>query len=483
MAKYRVFLEGVKDPENPMLISRLVKLSKRDESAVAVLLDDLPAILADGVDKDAAERLRKYLEPAGARVMLKAIGAHAKTIKNKGHGANAKSIKNKGHGPKSLNFFKRMSWGIEVFSETWGRQVLLLLVLLCVVIGSEILLGLLTGVPILRTRGPDNPMAALTLLQSPRVVAGLVLTQVVIMLAVFWYQASMIRLVAAFMEEGGTTPLADIMHDGLKRTPELVSAVGLILLPVLLVYGGLGLGLSTLLLPDSPAMLAFSLLLLSLLMLLVFIGFALVGPVSVLESLGPWAVLKRSWTLSRKRRLRIIGNLLLLMIGLLVVVIGVQLIAGLALPASLFVEFAVEGGELLGLPAIIITMLVFLGLYILALFLINFMMTAFYFEARVCNEDWAPAWEMVPHPSWPASDALAEPAAGRGVRAWVELLLFSLLGLALVAGGMALMGSRILSMMPTPHAAGSNMRSVPDSHMLITNRSEGPMPALSVYHL
>ena len=109
MSRYRVYLEAVQNPNDPVLISRLAKLSRRDEQAVRHLLSHLPALLADGVDETLARRLARHLGRAGARVEIASEAGSQPPA-------------------ASLNLFQRIGWGFRVFRDTWGRQVLLLLV-------------------------------------------------------------------------------------------------------------------------------------------------------------------------------------------------------------------------------------------------------------------------------------------------------------------------------------------------------------------
>jgi hypothetical protein len=443
VAKYRVFIEAVRDPEDPVLIQRLCQLSKKDRRSVEVMLDSLPAVLAGGVERPAAEGLRDYLEPLGATILLKELReSRLDAPESDADGASAQEP------VARLGFFKRLSWGFEIFTETWGRQLLLLLVIVGITIGAELLIGLLSGSSAVAVMDSGDPMAGLRLLESPGFLVGILLVQLVAVLAGVWYQATLIRLVGSFMENGGADSLGSLMGQAWRRVPELTTAIGLVLLPLFLGFGVAVLGGSALLLPQSPGMLAFLVLAASLVLLAVSLGFALTGPVAVLESLGPWRSVKRSWTLSRGRRWRLFGNLFLLILGMVLIVLGLQLLFGFLLPASLFGDAMSGSAGIWSLLSLLLMLFVFVAVYLLGIFLISFLVVAFYFEARVVSEGWKPRWAVVPHPSWPIDEADPAPPAGRGLRAWLEMALYTVLALALLWGSLALLSGWMLQMMP-----------------------------------
>jgi hypothetical protein len=458
MTKYRVFIEAVQDPEDPVLVKRLSKLSRKDEKSVVVLLDSLPAVLAEDLDLEAAQSLKTYLEPVGARVLLKEI--RDSVPERTPPAPPDPTSKGAGDDIVGLNFFKRLSWGFEIFGHTWGRQVLLFLMFFGISMAGQMAVAMFTGGVGLNAVDPHDPLSGLRLLQSPGFLVGMTAFQLIVMLAGFWYQASLIRLIAAFMEDSETATLGALAGQAWQRVPELVTAVGLVMLPLFLGFGLTALGGSALLLPDNPVLLAWLVLGVSLGMLAVTVGLALVGPVAVLESLGPWAAVKRAWALSRGWRWRLFGNLTLLIIGMLIFLLGMQLLFAFLLPVSLYgnalADLGVGGFLLSGLAVL----LLFVAFSLLAAFLFIFFLTAFYFEARVLDEGWKPCWAVVPHPSWPISEDEPEPASGRGLRAWRELAVYSILALLLLWAVLAGMGGWMAQLMPISGATGDREFSI-----------------------
>lgn len=433
MERFRVFIERVDDPENPDLIARLTKLTrKKDERAVRALLANLPALLADRVEKEAAERLRGYLENQGARVIVKEI--RWQNVRG------ASRQKTAGSGPAALKLAGRFGWGFEILRATWGRQATLLLLIAAVMLGAESAIAF--GVAGALATPSDNPMAIMRVVQSPVLVLSIFVIQIAVTIVMFWYQAAVIQITAAFMEEGDAGKLSQLLRNSVRRTPELITAVGLLLLPLFLVFGVVTLSGSALFLPEWPAVAALSTILALVVMTFFLVGFALVGPVTVLETIGPWAALKRAWVLSRGRCWRIFGNFLILILGMILAVLGIELLvlaAGLLTPVT---------GGFTGAISILISLGLIFALYLVGMFLLNFIASAFYFEARVVTEGWRPPWSMVPDPSWQVSEETAELAAGRGVRAWLELLGYTIAAVALLLASLGFLTSKMMELRP-----------------------------------
>lgn len=350
-----------------------------------------------------------------------------------------------GTAPTALKLSQRFAWGFEILRKTWGRQAALLLLMVAVMVGGEFLITFGFGVSGASLM-PENPMAFMPALQSPLFLLAVLVVHSVAAIAMFWYQATLIQAVATFMQDGDAGELPRLLLGSVRRTPELITAIGLLLLALFIAFGVLSLGSSALFLPEYPEIVALFTLLSLVILTFFLVGFALVGPVAVLESIGPWAALRRAWGLSRGRRWRILGNFLVLALGLILGSLGVQI---LMLPMGFFAALL---GGLGGVVSLLISLALFFALYLLAMFLLNFMACAFYFEARVVSERWAPPWIMAPDPSWPISEGMAEQATGRGVRAWLELLGYTIAAFVLLLVGLGFLTAKMMELQPAAQA-------------------------------
>jgi hypothetical protein len=444
MERFRVLLDGVDDPDDPLLIARLAKLSRRDALAVRNLLDQLPGLLTEGVDRDAAQRLQSYLKGVGARVSVHEIAP-----------ANAPVAHPPPQPPAALNVIRRLRWGLEIFAHTWGRQLVLILMLLGILIGAGVMWLVLSGVGADLAVSPDDPTEALKKLGSPGAVAGLVAVQTVVILAGFWYQASLIRLAAAFMENGERLGLGSVMGVSWLRTPELTTAFGLLMLPVVVVLAAGTFAALAFAGSQNLPLVATVIGAASVVTVFLVVAFALLGPVAVLENIGPWGALQRAWVLGRGRRWRILGNLL----------VFAFLFAAASLSIEFLISWTVALGSAIGALGVAVvlalTILLVAVLYLVAAFLIQFLLTAFYFEARVRSEFWAPHWEAVPDPSWPVSEGSDPSPRGRGMRAWIELGAYALLAIVVSIAGLALMAEQVADLvapLSVPHERAESGR-------------------------
>lgn len=411
MRRYRVFIESVEDADNPALLTCLVRFSHRDRAAVRVMLGNLPAPLADGVDAESAARLTDLLAPLGCRLFLKPHTVPKTTELE---------------GPRALSLYHHLAWAWAVLGQTWGRQLLLFFALGFLMLAAQVAVALgvaaLQGVDLFS--GETLPLR--DLLQLPLVWVAILAIQLLALLAGFWYISGLMRLIDAFMEEGGRGSLGVVMGDAWRRTPELITGVGLMVAPLLPLLTVVGINLDDWFAGSAgqgPIML--SLFLLLLVVILMF-GFVLAGPALVYETLSPWSGLRRGWLLSAGRRLRLVGHLSVLCLGVLALGFGGhELGRHIHVSALIAPPWGVLADVLLGT--------VFrLALLLLTLYALAFTLNAFYFEARILEEGWRPAWAVVPHSSWPASHGDPMRVRGRGLRAWLELLIHALVWLLLL---------------------------------------------------
>jgi hypothetical protein len=93
------------------------------------------------------------------------------------------------------------------------------------------------------------------------------------------------------------------------------------------------------------------------------------------------------------------------------------------------------------------------GQMVSLMFLVNFLLTAFYCEARVQDEGWEPSWQLVPHPSWSVSEQQPHPVPGRGLRAWLELAIYTVAAGVILVVGLWAMADRREALIPAPEQA------------------------------
>lgn len=286
--------------------------------------------------------------------------------------------------------------------------------------------------------GPPDPMAMMAGLLNPASVAGFLLLALVLMLVLFWVQAALFRLPADSLVSGERTPVFRTLGSVFGRTPDFITAMGLVFLIQILVQG-LGLvGAGAAASAGGAAAFALQAAVFAAVVWVV-LSLILVAPVVLFEEIGPLAALRRAWRLVSGLRWRILGNFLLLLgVGL-----GVMLLA-----AWLGQYMQGFGGAAAGVAGLV--MLVFvLALEFVFLFLFVFFAESFYFEARVRKEGWRPGWLEALEPSWGLSEVPEDPPRGRGLRAWLELAGFTAVALVLL-GALAALVPANMPMAPAP---------------------------------
>jgi len=452
MRKFRVFLAAVEDPEDPVLIGRLMKLSHRSEKAARILLGKLPAQLAEGVDRDGVEYLRSFMDGVGARLQVKEVRPGSKMKRQSSAPARQ---------PVALNLIQRFSWGFEVLTWTWRRQAPLLLMVMAAAMLSELsiawLAGILGGVEI----STDNPLALAQVLEKPLFFAVVLTLQIAVALLSVWYQAALIRMSALHMEGSREVPLGEILRSAWRRLPELTTVAVVLVLLLFLGFAVVILFVGTLFLPEYSAAAGLFTLVGLLFVCLLLAALTLAGPIAVLESVSPLAALQRARELSHGRRWRIFAALLL---------------PGMALAIAGFVleVLLVSLGLAASAVGLLLAGVIFYGLGLVSLFLLNFVVTSFYFEGRILTEEWEPPWELVPHPSWPADEGWTRPAGARGLRAWLELIVAALVSVVLLLAGLALLAAKMEQLPPEAAEPPAAPAWIPEQPMLQKAPEEVP---------
>ncbi|RME32505.1 MAG: tetratricopeptide repeat protein, partial [Gammaproteobacteria bacterium] len=331
--------------------------------------------------------------------------------------------------PQGLNFVTRLGWCLQfTFRAGWTIAGIILLTLLAnlllMVVTQLATGGLLLLAP---QEVPPDPAALLgRLFGNPALILSIAISSIAGFLVMIWGETALLRLPAAWLEEGRVPPFGQLARQALSRTPDVATALGLVLLiPLILLLAPLG----WLQYAGSAASPAFALLLLAVVAASIFflVALSLTGAVAANEEIGPWDAVRRAWDLARGYRWAIVGNVLFLMLAVMVLYLLLQF-AGFLLGLLAGLIFAPLAVVILPLTLILMVLLQFLSM---ALF--HFLITLFYLEARVVKEGWRPPWREALRQDWPRSDAAPPHLGGRGVRAWMELLGVTLLATALLA--------------------------------------------------
>ena len=201
----------------------------------------------------------------------------------------------------------------EIFRRDGG---LLVSVALALIVLPEVVIGIIS--PPQATVGADAP-AAMQLLRFAVALISLI------------GQLALIRLAL-----GPSTTVGAAIGHGARRFPSALGAVivliiGLAVIAVPLIFIlslALGIDVSRLSGPPSgPAALMF--LIIGLAALLVSVRFTLVSPVASAESIGPLAIIKRSWRLTSGNYWRMLGFIMLLIVATLVLMVAAGVVGGL----------------------------------------------------------------------------------------------------------------------------------------------------------
>ncbi len=469
MAKIRITIESIEPGREDAVLSQLSRLTGKAAGELRGRLAELPLQLGRGVEEARAEKIRQALTAAGARVRLETVEEPARDAAPQAPSSSPMAPTTGGHPPpaeppetpppvaptiprvaepvpeeelpQGLNFITRLGWCLQfTFRAGWTIAGIILLTLLANL--------LLMGVAQLGTGGllllspqelPQDPAALLgQFLTSPALIVSIVLGSIASFLVMIWGQTALLRLPAAWLEEGRVPPFGHLARQALSRTPDVATALGLVLLiPLLLLL----VPVAWLQLGGEMASATFALLLVAVVVASIFfmIALSLTGAVAANEEIGPWEAVRRAWELARGYRLAIVGNILFVMLALLVLYVLLQF-AGFLLGLLAALIFAPLAAVILPL-----TLLLMLLLQVLSMALFHFLLTLFYLEARVVKEGWRPPWKETLRQDWPRSDAAPPHLGGRGVKAWLELLGLTVLAGALLAALLLWTGSSLES--------------------------------------
>lgn len=435
-----VYLDGYPVEKEEEILERLARVSRKDAEVIKRLLQSGPVRLAKQVDEATADRFRKFLEPCGARLRFDSGADEDGKGTDDAPPPPESPAAATGSGgitpPQPLGFRRRLGWALAMVR----RNVLTL-----VAIGILAFLSLLI-VPAAMTLGFGLQFASvfgeaamglplMALMGSPMALIGILGGFLLFFVVTFWLYNATVQIPAFTMANAQRAPVGRVLKTGFARTPEFITALGIaMLLPIPLQIAS---GASAVLLADSTLGLGVQLLILFALVWL-SLSLAFVGPVAALERVGPLTAVRRSWQLARGLRLRLFGN------GLLLVLLSVIAVLLVASPVLLLRGDSGALSPPLGLAlAVVMALLMLVIIGTTLFFLVNF-----YFEARVLNEGWKPAWIEAPEASWSLSPETPEPPGSRGWRAWGELVLFSMAGIVLLAAIVWAVPARWMSPLP-----------------------------------
>lgn len=159
------------------------------------------------------------------------------------------------------------------------------------------------------------------------------LGEILLMLAV-WLVGIVGQLALVRLALGRSVSVGEALAHGVRRGPSYVGAMILVIMalmliaiPFVILLSAMGITIAPGVAPPPAAWLF--LVLFIAIILFVAVRMMLTSPVASEEQAGPIAIIKRSWSLTSGNILRLIGFLILFVIGVIIVVGAVSLIANL----------------------------------------------------------------------------------------------------------------------------------------------------------
>jgi len=465
--KIKVYLTGFNEGRVEELLNCLARISGKPAETLSASLTSLPVSLISGLTAQDAERLRRYLEAAGATVRLQSMAEAFQPVKEM---EPLETLPKRPHLPKAsspahtasistswpapLGFWRRLKWSLRIAWRSFWNLLLLNLVYLLFVTGSVLIASMFAGVDMGMLGKEANSLSGMAhLLNTPAVAVVILVNLVITGLASAWLQVAFLQLPLRFMEKGGRPPVRALISGAFHRMPDFLGATALSLLITILIQMAL---LLPLVMFYSSAswfipVLATTMVLTALIIIPIL---SLVPVVAANEPVSPWEALLRGIELSRGRRMSIIWNLLLL-----VVLVGLAMMAGQMLVGLMSGGLAwISPMAMLAVVPLEIILVIFAQIMMIMLF--NGFLSFFYAEARMIGEAWKPAWAEAPHESWPLGDDTEfEFLAERSWRGWRDMILTLLLTAGLLGLGSYLLGDRVSSLlqhMAAPQKAGAN---------------------------
>ncbi|MBF0470824.1 MAG: hypothetical protein HQL48_05560, partial [Gammaproteobacteria bacterium] len=352
----------------------------------------------------------------------------------KGVPSGADSDANGEQGPLPLSFRRRFGWGVELFKRNLGTMVALGIIFFILSIAA-IALGIFAGSANIASTmmslsmagsspgAPPNPLQLFSTLFDPLTLLAMGGGFLLSLLFLFWFQGASFHLPAASLVSGERAGILAAMKSSLRRLPDFINAISLLALFTLLAQ------LAFTLIGSAIGGMLWWLLASFLFTIWLSLTLILAAPIAILENRGPLDILSRAWELAEGIRLRMLGHFILLglvtILLFLLVMVPIWLLSGL-----------LGGGLIIALLSLITSFLLYFFITFQSLFFIE----SFYFEARVVKEGWRPGWSETPEESWILSSGEDDYSGeGRGWRGWGELLLITLILVAINVGGYLLL--------------------------------------------
>ncbi len=467
--KIKVYLTGFNEGRVEELLNRLARISGKPAEALSARLTSLPVLLVSGLAVREAERLRHYLEAAGATMCLQSMTETSQSVKgmepsealpeNRSHLPGTSSPEHTASistsRPAPLGFWRRLKWTLRITWRSFWSLILLNFIYLLLVTGSMLITSMVAGVDmsVLSGQGADPLSGMAHLLNSPGIAVAVLTDLMIVSLAATWLQAAFLQLPLRFMEKGGRPPVRALISGAFHRMPDFLGAAALTLLIVILIQ--MALLIPLVMFYNSASWFIPALAITMTLTIIVIIPIlSLVPVVAANEPVSPWEALLRGIALSRGRRMSIIWNLLLL-----VVLVGLAMMAGQMLVGLMSAGLAwISPMAMLAVFPLEIILVIFAQIIMMMLF--NGFLSFFYVEARVAEEAWKPAWAEAPHESWQlGDDTEVEFLAERSWRGWRDMILTLLLTAGLLGLGSYLLGDRVSSLlqhMAAPQQGATN---------------------------
>jgi hypothetical protein len=161
---------------------------------------------------------------------------------------------------------------------------------------------------------------------------GVQLMMLVVFLLSLWGQLAIIRLAL-----GPATTVGDAIQHGLRRFPAALAAfvimilgMGILLIPIVIIFATvLGVDTTNIQPGQASGPLGLLILIIALLLIAISIRFMLVSSVASAENIGPFAILKRSWSLTAGNYWRLLAFIVLLLIAALALIAAASIVGGL----------------------------------------------------------------------------------------------------------------------------------------------------------
>jgi len=414
------------------LTDRLAALTGKTHDQINAALASLPLRLASNIDPARAERLRDFLAEVGAHIELS-------PSQGMGQPADNDLMPRMSFGRKlglGWRMFRQYGLRMTGFSFLTGLLAMALLTAggsaLTAASGGVSLMPLLMLVSAGRNGPPDMALIQNALNSSGALVAFVVVAFAVMALWSHWIQLILVRLPYDHFRHGGKASIWRAAKTTLPYTVNAAIAIGvLVLVQLALMAAGAFLaqqGNAVL----SPVMLQGVSMALMAVYLFLSVVLMLYGPAIAVEGLGAMAALKRAWRLSKGRRLRLFGGMLLTMLlVMLAVVAAVSALVAAIQAAGLSGRQVISVFDPVALAIVTGFVLALSIVWVFMAIMVSSVLDAYYFEARVLDDRWKPAWRLSPVDGWPMRPKGEDAMRPASKFNWITALLL----LALTAGG------------------------------------------------